>query len=116
MITYFATKYDSARDEILHTLAMDWFADWSGEVDASCGSYCGITVEDIYAHDITEAAHHLMVTYGVHLSDLLGHYLLDCNDRGFCGVSSYDSATDLQRAVDDRQAVLDIWYAQEVDA
>ena len=92
MATYFPTKYDCARDEIIASLPADWWTDQTGDVDAPCGYVFSIVLLTVAeASDaLTDPAYPWLRQcadeYAVRATNLVGSFLVTSDERGFVTV------------------------------
>jgi hypothetical protein len=121
MTEYHATKYDSARDEVIALLADEAEGygmrdDSSGEADAPTGYFALVTIPagvELVQTDLAAAYHvtpqevdaisDLAVTYGVTPAEVIGSHIVTHNSQGFVSVETFDSE-ELARAEFDRLA------------
>lgn len=112
---YFATKYDSARDEIIGQMAFEPNA-WTGDVEAPCGYVALVvlagTAEEIASDDY---AQELATTYDVSAAEIAGAWLVKSDDRGFVYVKSFDSEKDAREAFECTDARYAVWADEERD-
>jgi hypothetical protein len=102
MSDYFATKYDSARDEVIALLADETEGygmrdDTSGDVDAPTGWFALVTIpadvdlasSDDYpvGYDVAELA----ATYGVTAADVIGSHIVTHDSQGFVSVETFET-------------------------
>lgn len=108
---YFATKYDSARDEVIAILAdynEGFGAAQSGDAESPTGYFqlvhlteeCDLDFTDHTNYPLGDYAGEVARTYGVTHADVLGHYIVTTDSQGFVYVQSYDSARDARQAFD----------------
>ena len=99
---YFATKYDSARDEVIALLADEAEGygqrdDSTGDVEAPTGYFALVTIPDdvtftvrVLAYDADSVANE----YGVTPADVIGSHIVTHDSQGFVYVETFaDEAT-----------------------
>lgn len=122
MAEYFATKYDSARDEVIALLAdeLEGFGrrdDTSGEVEAPTGWFALVTIPDDV--DLTadylggDYLEELTNTYGVRPADVAGVHIVTENSQGFVDVTSFDSEAEAREVFDALCAEYSEWLGDE---
>ena len=117
---YFATRYDSAADEVIAVLSdeMEGFGTaHTGEVDSPTG-YVSLVILDNATQDLDFAnypaddhAGEVAREFGVTADDVVGNYVVRSTDQGFVYVHAYDTP-DLAR---EAYLVLDTQYAAWCD-
>lgn len=115
--TYFATKYDSARDEVVALLSDEAEGygmrdDSTGEADAPTGYFTLVTIPDEYGalYADCDDVRYLAETYGVTTADVAGHHIVTHNSQGFVSVETFATESEA-RAEFDRLSTL---YARYV--
>jgi hypothetical protein len=123
MSTYFATKYDSAREEIIAVLADStegFGTDSIGEVDAPTGFVQTVTLDESCDLDFSDHTNYpagdyageIARTYRVIGSDVLGHHIVQHNDQGFVRVITFslDDTDSFEEYKSDIAGILEDWY------
>lgn len=107
MTEYHATKYDSARDEVIALLADEAEGygmrdDTSGDAEAPTGFFALVMIpadvdlatdEDDHATDVARL-------YGVTPAEVVGSHVVTHNSQGFVSVESFDSEAAAREAFD----------------
>lgn len=119
MSTYHATKYDSARDEVVAILAdanEGFGTEHFGDVEAPCGYVQTVGLDDSHDLDFSDHTNYpvgdqageVARTYGVTADDVKGLHIVVTNSQGFVDVESY--ALEDEEAFEARvQAYRDSW-------
>lgn len=104
METYFATRFDSARDEvigILSSVSEGYGTAETGDVEAPTGHVtlvhlddtCDLDVQDTTgAYPVGDEAGEVARAYGVTADDIRGSWLVIVNSQGFIDVQHFDTA------------------------
>lgn len=120
MTTYHATKYSSARDEVIALLSdpMEGFgSEYFGNVDAPTGYVqvvrltddCDLDFTDHTNYPVGDEVGEIARTYGVTKADVLGYHVVQTNSSGFVNVESEASAEALETALVALRAQYDAW-------
>lgn len=113
--SYFPTKYDSARDEIIGQTAFE-SDDSTGDVESPVGYIALVSllgrIEDLGGDDY---AIELATTYGVEPAEWFGHHIVTTTDQGFVYVESFDSESLAREEYDCRAARYAEWADEERD-
>lgn len=124
MAEYHATKYDSARDEVIALLAdeLEGYGmrdDTSGNVDAPTGWFALVTIPaDIVwspAADFTGSADDVASEYGVTRDEVIGSHIVTHNSQGFVSVWSFDSEAEARAEFDRLAGEFAEWDDQDGD-
>ena len=125
--TYFATKYDSAADEVIAILSdvnEGYGKESTGDVESPVGyislvildDTCDLDVQDTTgAYPRGDLAGETAREYGVTAEDIRGNFIVVGNSQGFIGVERFDTAEAAQAEFDCREARYAAWSEQEED-
>ena len=110
---YFATKYDSAADEVIALLADEMQLgnrdSQTGDVDAPTGWFALVHIPaDVDLHESDDEVAKLASEYGVTVSDVAGSHIVTHNSQGFVYVETFESV----QAADDEYACRAGRYAE----
>lgn len=114
--TYHATKYDSARDEVIALLANGMRDDSTGNVDALTGWFALVTIPAnvdlmIDGDPVSETARE----YGVTAADVIGSHIVTHDSQGFVYVETFDSEQEAREEFDCRAAQFAEWDDEDRD-
>jgi hypothetical protein len=119
---YFATKYDSARDEVIALLAdeIEGYGqrdDTSGDVDAPTGWFALVVIPDgihfTPALDDFYSADHIATEYGVTPEEVAGVHIVSHNSQGFVSVETYADEQTARRDFDCAAHRYNVWSQDE---
>jgi hypothetical protein len=84
-------KYNSARDEALHIMAVQgWANDSAGDVESTTGFFSKISIDDAELPEITEAFEQELIEAGVtDTRTLIGHFMVLEDNYGNVNVDTY---------------------------
>lgn len=86
-------KYDSKRDEALHRLSLEgWANKSSGDVEAPSGFYARISVDASELEALHDVLSSDFEVGDLDLNDLIGHFLVIEDNQGFVTVEQYTDA------------------------
>lgn len=109
-MAYFATKFASARDELLHIMCSSGWADMSeGDVESPAGYFYLISNSVPELAELVAAFQEDITSLGVSPDDVVGHFVVVEGSSGFVGVGSFDSEADAQREFDRLGEVYTVW-------
>jgi hypothetical protein len=117
--TYHATKYDSARDEVIALLSDETEGygmrdDSTGDVDAPTGYVQLVTIPadaDLSLPTPGDWVAELAETYGIAAEDVAGSHIVTHNSQGFVSVETFESEEQAREVFD----CLDARYAEWSD-
>lgn len=124
--TYHATKYDSARDEVIAILAspLEGFGRAAtGNVEAPTGFVELVVLDETHDLDFTDHTNYppgdlcgeTARLYGVTTQDVLGAWLVISNDQGFVTVLGHDNASAAMRHFSQIEKAYLTWEDQDDD-
>jgi hypothetical protein len=123
---YFATKYDSARDEVIALLSDETEGygmrdDTSGDTDSPTGYFALVTIPadvtfpsgafDAYSYSADTVANE----YGVTPAEVAGIHIVTHNSQGFVSVETFDSEDAAREEFDCRAARFAEWADEDRD-
>jgi hypothetical protein len=124
--TYHATKYDSARDEVIALLAdeLEGYGqrdDATGDVDAPTGWFALVTIPAdvcltgpaMSGLGIDAIVSNLANEYGVAPADVAGTHIVTHNSQGFVSVETFDSEEEARAAFECRADHYAEWSSDE---
>jgi hypothetical protein len=114
---YFATKYDSARDEVIALLSDEAEGygmrdDTSGDTDSPTGYFALVTIPSNVSFDPFpggDPADEVATEYGVTANDVRGTHIVTHNSQGFVSVETFDSEDAAREEFDCRAARFAEW-------
>lgn len=126
MVEYRATKYDSARDEVIALLSdeLEGYGmrdDMSGDAEAPTGFFALVTIPadvsfpsaplDGYAYNADTVANE----YGVTPAEVAGVHIVTHNSQGFVSVESFGSEAEAREEFDCRAGRYAEWSDEDRD-
>lgn len=123
---YFATRYDSARDEVIALLADEsegYGSGRTGNVDAPMGSIdlvhldetCELDFANESAFPAGDEVGDLAREYGVTAADVLGSFIVTYNDQGCVSVEWFETRELANERFQCLEGAYDVWSAREDD-
>lgn len=113
--SYFATKYDSARDEIVGQFAFEP-DESSGDVEAPTGFFALVLLAgtaDELTHE--DYARELAETYGVEPSEWAGSWIVTSTDQGFVYVEQFETEAAAREQFECLSGRYSFWVDEERD-
>lgn len=122
---YFATRYDSARDEvvgILSSVSEGYGTAETGDVEAPTGyvtlvlldDTCDLDVQDTTgAYPVGDEAGEIARAYGVTADDIRGSWLVTVNSQGFLDVTRFDTEAEARAAYAIVEECYSVWNDDE---
>jgi hypothetical protein len=107
-------KFDSARDETLYSLCLEWQEDYTGESDYGLWS-CPISIseDDLSNETLIELAK--SVDDEMPLSELLGHFLVQENSQGLVFVAKYADTDNRDADYQAQESAYSEWLESDDD-
>lgn len=119
--TYHATKYSSARDEVIALLSdeMEGYGrrdDTTGDVEAPGGHIALVTIpEHVSFAPNGDSADDVASEYGVTAADVIGSHIVTHNSQGFVSVETFATEEEAREQFDCRAARYAEWSDEERD-
>lgn len=111
---YISTKYSSPRDEVLHHLSLEgWANQSSGDTASTTGYFARISNSEAELQELTTNFEEAMQSAGlVDPSALIGHYLLVETDDGFVHAGDYKSEEEVIADYQKLEAAYEGWVGE----
>lgn len=107
-----AGSFDSARDELLHAMSLEgWANASSGDVECPTGFFARISNDSREIPEIRDAFP--TESAGISNADIRGHFLCVENSQGFWYVTRYDNARALVQAYNALEAEYSEWLGDD---
>lgn len=113
--SYFATKFDSARDEYLYDMCVgEWANDSDGDSEAPTGYFWQISNSPEELSEIVDAFGNLETRLGFIANELIvGYFIVQTNDQGFVYVEEFETQETLNDAYNSLTDEFSIWLEQD---
>lgn len=107
-------KFANGLEEVLYDMGLEgWFIATSGDVQSPQGWFGFVSNEPDEVAEVAEAFAETMTRTGTTPAQLIGHFLLREDERGFVGVEEFDSYGEAKGAYDDLEREYDAWDSQD---
>lgn len=107
-------KFDSARDETLFYLAMDWMEDSFGDMDYGLWvTAISVSADDLDNEQLIFQAK--STDLDMPLTELVGHFIITENSQGFVYATKYEDEESRNAEVDKLREAWEAWASQDED-